>query len=120
MKDINEITRLNEQELERIAADNSIHIPEQLDSKLRDNIVAAQLASKKPARHVRSFSFAIAGAALALILALALPWQTTEPAPKDTFSSPEEAYAYLEKTFSYMGDRSENALKTVFNNDKIK
>lgn len=120
MKDINELTRLGEQDLDRIAADNSLQVPEHLDSKLRDNIVAAQLASEKPAKPVRNFSLAIAGAALALLLALALPWQTAEPAPKDTFSSPEEAYAYLEKTFSYMGDRSENALKTVFNDDKNK
>lgn len=120
MKDINEITRLGEQELERIAADNSIHVPEHLDAKLRDNIIAAQLASEKTVKPIRSFSFAIAGAALALILALALPWQTAEPAPKDTFSSPEEAYDYLEKTFSYMGDRSENALKAIFNDNKNK
>lgn len=120
MKDINEITRLGEQELERIATDTSIQVPKHLASRLRDSIIAAQLASRKTAKPVRNFSFAIAGAALALMLALALPWQTAESAPSDTFSSPEEAYAYLEKTFSYMGDRSENVLKTVFNDDKNK
>ena len=90
MKTIDEITRLSAEDLERIALDESIPVPEELSGR-----VAATLARPRSRAWTR---WAVPAAAAAIVVAgIGL---TREPEPKDTFDDPYLAYAEVEKVFS--------------------
>ena len=90
MKNIDEITRLSAEDLERISLDESIPVPEELSGKVRG-------AVGKPVR--RWALPAGIAAAIAVLVAVGLTL-TGNPEPKDTFDDPYLAYAEVEKVFS--------------------
>ena len=93
MKSIDEITRLSAEDLERIALDESIPVPEELSGKVQE---AVRSASNR--RFRRALPAGIAAAAVALVaVGIAL---TRNPEPKDTFDDPYLAYAEVEKVFA--------------------
>ena len=88
MKNIDEITRLTADDLERISLDESIPVPEELSGKVQQAVRG------------RTFRWAVPtgiAAAIAVLLAVGLTWN---PEPKDTFDDPYLAYAEVEKVFS--------------------
>ena len=90
MKSIDEITRLSAEDLERIALDESIPVPEELSGR-----VSATLARQRSRSWAR---WAVpAAAAAAVLVGIGL---SREPQPKDTFDDPYLAYAEVEKVFS--------------------
>ena len=90
MKSIDEITRLSADDLERIALDESIPVPEELSGR-----VSATLARQRSRSWAR---WAIpAAAAAAVLVGIGL---NREPQPKDTFDDPYLAYAEVEKVFA--------------------
>ena len=98
MKTLEEITRLSEEELEMIASDASVPVPEGLQERIRMSLAAQELLresaekKKRPSRWVPATALALASLAAAFIL---LP----QRGPKDTFDDPLLAYAEVEKTF---------------------
>ena len=90
MKSIDEISRLNAEDLERISLDESIPVPEELSARV-------QAAVRKPAR--RWVLPAGIAAAVATLLAVGLTL-TRNPEPIDTFDDPYLAYAEVEKVFA--------------------
>ena len=88
MKNIDEITRLTADDLERISLDESIPVPEELSGKVQ------QAVRGRPLRWAVPTGIA---AAIAVLLAVGLTWN---PEPKDTFDDPYLAYAEVEKVFS--------------------
>ena len=114
MKTLEEISRLGAEDLERIALDESIPVPEELSSRVQAAL-EEQAGADRPTttdgwtatrrrsgnlspRKYEASIFAVA-AAIALF-ALGTVFLTREPAPKDTFDDPYLAYAEVEKVFS--------------------
>ena len=88
MKNIDEITRLTADDLERISLDDSIPVPEELSGKVQQAVRGRTLRWAVPTG---------VAAAIAVLLAVGL---TRNPEPKDTFDDPYLAYAEVEKVFS--------------------
>ena len=88
MKNIDEITRLTADDLERISLDESIPVPEELSGKVQQAVRGRTLRWAVPTG---------VAAAIAVLLAVGLTWN---PEPTDTFDDPYLAYAEVEKVFS--------------------
>ena len=88
MKNLDEITRLTADDLERISLDESIPVPEELSGKVQQAVRGRTLRWAVPTG---------VAAAIAVLLAVGL---TRNPEPKDTFDDPYLAYAEVEKVFS--------------------
>ncbi len=88
MKNIDEITPLTADDLERISLDESIPVPEELSRKVQQAVRGRTLRWAVPTG---------VAAAIAVLLAVGL---TRNPEPKDTFDDPYLAYAEVEKVFS--------------------
>ena len=88
MKNIDEITRLTADDLERISLDESIPVPEELSGKVQQAVRGRTLRWAVPTG---------VAAAIAVLLAVGL---TRNPEPKDTFDDPYLAYAEVERVFS--------------------
>ncbi|MBR1570994.1 MAG: hypothetical protein IJ651_09720 [Bacteroidales bacterium] len=88
MKPLDEITRLSADDLERIGADESIPVPEDLEVRL-------------PAPDRPASVWPIAAAA-ALLIGVGVSGYLGVRQPRDTFSDPYEAYAAVEKALGKM------------------
>ncbi len=110
MKTIEEIERMSLEELERVATDKTISIPEELDDKISGTLTAAALhAQERPAVRTRHTIIGIAAsAAAAACLGIVL---VKASQPKDTFSDPMLAYAQLEQTFQYIQEKMGKGLE---------
>lgn len=89
MKRIQDIEKLTAADWDRIGADESIPVPENLKVRL-------------PHRHASAI-WGIA-ASVAVVAGIGLGTLLHSPEPKDTFSDPYLAYAAVEQAFSRMGD----------------
>lgn len=88
MKRIEDIEKLSAEDWERIGADESIPVPEDLKVRLPRR------------RHAAVWSIA---ASVAVVAGIGLSALLRTPEPKDTFSDPYLAYAAVEQAFSRMG-----------------
>jgi len=86
MKNIDEISRLSAEDLERIGQDASVPVPEDFRVSL-------------PGRSRTVWAVA---ASVAILLGVGL-WALPKP-PKDTFDDPYLAYAAIEQALGRMGD----------------
>ncbi len=86
MRTLDEITRLSARDLERIGADESIPVPEDLEVRLP--------APERTGRPARMWQIA---AAAALLIGVGVSGYLGTRQPRDTFSDPYEAYAAVEK-----------------------
>ena len=93
MKNIDEITRLTADDLERISLDESIPVPEELSGKVQQAVRGRTLRWAVPTG---------VAAAIAVLLAVGLTWN---PEPKDTFDDPYLAYAQVEAAFRTISDK---------------
>lgn len=106
MKNWEEIEKIPFERLEQLSEDTDIAVPEGLSARLESTVRAAALAdalSGAPRRQKRlrwTIPAAVAGALAAASLAVVLVLRPGEP--KDSFRTPEEAYAQLEETFRYI------------------
>jgi hypothetical protein len=97
MKTIDEISRLSAEDLERIALDESIPVPEELSGKVREAVAKADKAVARARRLRWTLPATGIAAAVAVLVTIGL---TRNPEPKDTFDDPYLAYAEVEKVFS--------------------
>ena len=105
MKSIQEINKLSVEELQRIGADDSIPVPQDLNVKL-------------PARrNVRAWS-SIAAAAVVVI---GLGWYAFDriSQPKDTFDDPYLAYAAVEQALMKVSKNVNTAADRVAESEEI-
>ena len=105
MKTCEEIEKIPFEELERMAEDTGIAVPEDLSAQLASSVQAAALteALSGPSRRQKRLRWAIPSAVGALVAAsLAVVLVLRPGDPKDTFDTPEEAYAQLEETFRFI------------------
>jgi hypothetical protein len=97
MKTIDEIARLSAEDLERIALDESIPVPEELSGKVQEAVSRADEAATRARRLRWTLPATGIAAAVAVLVTIGL---TRNPEPKDTFDDPYLAYAEVEKVFS--------------------
>ena len=108
------IDNLSIRELEAIAQDGSIKVPEGLGEDLRSRLDALAFLSEPSAPARRQWLRYATGiaASLAVIAGIGLASRGLQR-PKDTFSDPEQAYAMLESSFSFISSKMDNGVSTV-------
>ena len=106
MKSIEELEKLEWEELEQAALQDPAPVPEGLQQRLSANLAAKSLAEEATVRKspVRAFSYTALAAAAALAAVLVLP-RLGNREPKDTFDDPYLAYAEVEKAFQTISEK---------------
>lgn len=129
MKRTEDIEKLTLEDLERMADDESVAVPEHLGEKIENRILASEILRKElpetapgEPSTTRSGSDALnsrrptvrlwkrlavisAVAAAVAAVAIGLNLHRSSITPADTFDSPEEAYAQVERTFAMIGSK---------------
>ena len=103
MKTIDQIEKLSMEELERISADESIIVPDGLESRV------FQPKDNRP-RWWTAISIA---ASLAILAGIGLSWYNRSKPLEDTFDDPALAYAMVEETLAKMSQNLEIGVKSV-------
>lgn len=105
MKHREDIERIDLEELEKIAADSSVPVPESLHRRVEDALTAACAVKSVPGRKAWRFALIPAAVAVAAALTVGLNYQSASRMPADTFTDPQAAYAELERTFGYISSK---------------
>ena len=101
-------------ELEAIALDGSIRVPDRLRDDIRTELdTLAFLAETPAARPRRLVRIASIAASLALVAAIGFGVDSFRSRPKDTFSDPQQAYAMLEASLSYISSKMEQGMDSI-------
>ena len=106
MKSIEELEKLEWEELEKAALQEPAPIPEGLQQRIAQAL-AADTAAREVQAHrfpVRTVSFTALAAAAALAAVLIIP-SLGKSEPKDTFDDPYLAYAEVERVFQSISDK---------------
>ena len=111
MKNLKDIENLSFWQLESIADETSVEVPEQLKSKIADALTIGGLKEEKKNKGRRrilpaALTFATVAAASAIIITLSI-----KPRPKDTFDDPRLAYAEVEKALTYISTKMDKGGK---------
>lgn len=105
MKHQEDIERIDLEELEKIASDSSVPVPESLHRRVEDALTAACAVKSVPGRKAWRFALIPAAVAVAAALTVGLNYQSASRMPADTFTDPQAAYAELERTFGYISNK---------------
>ena len=101
-------------ELEAIALDGSIRVPENLRDDIRTGLdTLAFLSDTRAVRPRRFVRIAGIAASLALFVAIGFGVDSYRSRPKDTFSDPQQAYAMLEASLSYISSKMEQGMDSI-------
>ena len=101
-------------ELEAIALDGSIAVPEKLRDDIRTELDTLAFLAETPAARPRRFvRFASIAASVALVAAIGLGIDSFSSRPKDTFKDPQQAYAMLEASLSYISSKMEQGVDSI-------
>lgn len=107
MKDLDTIQNLTDGQLEKIAGDVSVKMPE----RLRESLSLICPEEDEASRRRRSFW--LPAAAAAAIVAGVFIFTGNFRRPKDTFSDPYLAYAEVERTFAFVSDKMDKGIQTA-------
>lgn len=105
MKRKEDIERMDLEDLEKIASDSSVPVPESLHRRVEDALTAACAVKIVPGRKAWRFALIPAAVAVAAALTVGLNYQSASRMPADTFTDPQAAYAELERTFGYISNK---------------
>lgn len=101
-------------ELEAIALDGSIAVPEKLRDDIRTELDTLAFLAETPAARPRRFvRFASIAASVALVAAIGFGIDSFSSRPKDTFKDPQQAYAMLEASLSYISSKMEQGVDSI-------
>lgn len=112
MKHIEDIEKLEADELIRIAEEDRTEVPDRLKEDIADIIAAKAAISDAAGKTSERKSmtgriiFTVSAAAACLMMFFMTPRQ-----PEDTFDDPKLAYAELEKTFSYISSKMDKGME---------
>lgn len=112
MKRIEDIEKLNLNDLESISENNGIVVPNNLKDHISAAIAAREIEREERSGRRKIYAFAGAFTTVAAGLALTLTVVRSNQ-PKDTFDDPALAYAELEKTFAYISSKVGKGEKMV-------
>ena len=112
MKSLQEIENTSFEELEKIALDGSIKVPEGLSESVKKAVDAAALASSHeapPRRPLwRTYALLAVFAAACLGVFFIIP-----RTPQDTYDDPLLAYAKVEETFALISSQLDRGVESV-------
>ena len=111
MKSLQEIENTSFEELEKIALDGSVKVPEDLSASVKTAVDAAALASshEAPRRPLwRPYALLAVFAAACIGVFFAIP-----RAPQDTYDDPLLAYAKVEETFALISSQLDRGVESV-------
>lgn len=118
MRHIEDIEKMTLSELEDIADDKSIKVPDTMASDIESAIIAEVSVMDGKAHHrsrkYMPFAVAAISAAACIAVLVGMPKE-----PEDTFDDPRMAYAELEKTFSYISSKMDKGLDIASEADPI-
>lgn len=106
MKTAEEIENISFDELEAVADNRSITVPEELKDRIKSAVIAKEVTGERGQRGM-FYGIGISLAAAAVAMAVLL---NIRKEPADTFSSPEEAYLEVAKTFAYISKTMDKAV----------
>lgn len=113
MKPIEYLKDISLAEMEKIASDNSVRVPQNLENTL-EKLTDSLEAGRRMDRYEKQSSVLIrrtTGIAAAVILLAALSISDREPVLKDTYDDPQIAYAEVEKTLMLISDAINTGIK---------
>lgn len=115
MKSIQEIERMSLEDLERIASDERIEVPNGFTQKIEAQMIAEDLRveSVTPSRWVGI------AAAVAVIIGVGIGIFGLQNEPKDTFDDPYLAYAELERAFATMSQELRKGFEMADRSEEI-
>ena len=111
MKTTADIEKLSLEELERMADDTSVEVPESLERKVTDAVIAAEVLEERPS--MKKVLMLVPAAAIVAAVAIGVNVHNLYRTPVDTFSTPEEALACLEQTLSMIGEKTDKSLEVA-------
>ena len=113
MKKLEDIMNLSDSELEAISNDSRIEVPEGLDRSVRTALEARRgAAGRRNMFKIGGGVCSVAAALTACLLILNPPGKDLYAEPEDTFSSPEEAYAYLQSALGRIGSNVQESMES--------
>ena len=111
MKRIEDIEKMGLEELEAAAMEENVEVPQGLAERIRERILAAELAKELPVRkpkvqrkRILQFSGIAAAAVVVFALVLLKPGIQKDTL-QDTFDDPYLAYAQVEKAFAEISSK---------------
>lgn len=105
MKTIEEIEKMDPEQLESAALQEVTSVPSGLEERIKGVIAARTMLEKqKPGGKLRWLPYAAIAAAAATAAVVAIPLGGRH-SPKDTFDDPYLAYAQVEATFQKISDK---------------
>ncbi len=121
MKRIEELENLQIADLERIADDRRIEVPEGLDTKLLSVVMVSSVGKQSSVgklssaagiatRRHRFLKIASGAVATGIAACLAVMFMMSDE-PKDTFDDPKQAYAELERTMSLISSKMQQGME---------
>ncbi|MBQ8500220.1 MAG: hypothetical protein IJ495_05935 [Bacteroidales bacterium] len=115
MKSIQEIERMSLEDLERIASDERIEVPNGFTQKIEAQIIAEDLRAESvtPSRWIGI------AAAVAVIIGVGIGIFGLQNEPKDTFDDPYLAYAELERAFATMSQELRKGFEMADRSEEI-
>ena len=108
-----EMDTLSIKELEAIAIDSSVEVPEGFGQSIRQGIDTFAFFEESAVRPRRIRYAAGIAASLALLVGIGLGVNGYVSRPKDTFSDPQQAYAMLEASFSLISSKMDKGVASV-------
>ena len=109
-----EMENMSIKELEAIALDSSIQVPDEFGQSIRQGIdTLAFLEGASSSRPRRIWYAASIAASLALLVGIGLGVNGYMNRPKDTFSDPHQAYAMLEESCSLISGKMDNGVASL-------
>ena len=110
MKRLEDLEKMDWQELETAALQEDISVPEGLEKRISEKLTArAIVAEPAPKKTGRRILWTAVAAAAVLAAVLALP-SVGAREPKDTFDDPQLAYAQVEEAFQLIGQHMAKGL----------
>ena len=108
-----EMENMSIKELEAIALDSSIQVPDEFGQSIRQGLDTLAFLEESAVRPRRIRYAAGIAASLALLVGIGLGVNGYVSRPKDTFSDPQQAYAMLEASFSLISSKMDKGVASV-------
>lgn len=117
MKRLEDIEKLSMLDLERIASDESVKVPDSLNHDIAVTARALEISSKEDDKSQENNVFhkryrkilkmiSYPAAAVAIItIGLGISFQDSITTPKDTFDDPKLAYQQMEQVFGFISEK---------------
>ena len=112
MKRLEDLEKMEPEQLEEAALRENIKVPAGLEERIKASLAAASIAREaepQKTKTVHWLPYTALAAAAAVAALLVLP-RLGEPELKDTFDDPYLAYAQLEETFQTISDKMSNGV----------